>query len=370
MENSFICKLICDNPDSWKDICEDKLIRVKLDENTPYAIFNYQINADFFDPIVQEARGIIIDTEIVDVVCFPFKKFGNFGEPYVDTIDWTTARVQEKVDGSIVKLWFDKRNGVWVWSTNSCIHASEASTQSGRNFQSIINSTPEFKYLKSNEDTLNKNYTYIFELVSPDNQIVIRYSEARLCHLGTRDNVTGRELDIGIGINKPKEYPLHSLEACKKAVTELNKGDFPDAEGFVVVDANWHRIKVKSPEYLVWHHAVNNGILDKDTAYDLVYSDDFNFELFKDNVSPYIVDRMTFYIGEFEIVKKKIVAMVLFARELRDNGLSRKDIALKIKDSLYSFYGFKGLDNGENPDDLIKVLGKSHFLKVVPEYTE
>jgi hypothetical protein len=188
--------------------------------------------------------------------------------------------------------------------------------------------------------------------------------------LGTRDNVTGRELDIGIGINKPKEYPLHSLEACKKAVTELNKGDFPDAEGFVVVDADWHRIKVKSPEYLVWHHAVNNGILNKDTAYDLVNSDDFNFEMFKENVSPYIVDRMTFYMNEFETAKKNITSIVLFARQLRDNGLSRKDIALKIKDSPYSFYGFKGLDNGENPDELIKTFGKIYFLKVVQEYSE
>jgi len=30
---------------------------------------------------------------------------------YADTIDWSAARVQEKVDGSLIKVWY--YNGEW-----------------------------------------------------------------------------------------------------------------------------------------------------------------------------------------------------------------------------------------------------------------
>ena len=70
---------------------------------------------------IRELGGIIIDCERCEVVCWPFRKFGNHNEGYADTIDWSTARVQEKVDGSIVKLWYDEANGKWQFSTNGCI---------------------------------------------------------------------------------------------------------------------------------------------------------------------------------------------------------------------------------------------------------
>lgn len=85
----------------------DKL-GVNIREEYPFVIFNYGIECDFSNPIVQEARGIIIDLENLDVVCWPFRKFGNYNESYADNIDWPTARVQEKIDGSIVKLWWNK----------------------------------------------------------------------------------------------------------------------------------------------------------------------------------------------------------------------------------------------------------------------
>ena len=59
---SKICRLISENPEDWKEIMQKKKIRVKKDESTSFAIFNYEIDADFFDPVVQESRGIIIDS--------------------------------------------------------------------------------------------------------------------------------------------------------------------------------------------------------------------------------------------------------------------------------------------------------------------
>lgn len=53
-------------------------------------------DSPFGNPLVQEARGIIIDTEKMEVVCWLFRKFGNFTESYADEIDWDTACVQKE----------------------------------------------------------------------------------------------------------------------------------------------------------------------------------------------------------------------------------------------------------------------------------
>ena len=56
---------------NWHELLTDKHITLK--ESGKRVIFNYAIFADFTDPVVQEARGIIIDTETLDVVCWPFR---------------------------------------------------------------------------------------------------------------------------------------------------------------------------------------------------------------------------------------------------------------------------------------------------------
>jgi tRNA splicing ligase len=43
---------------------------------------------DMSNEIVQECRGIIIDSKNWEVVAFPYTKFFNFGDPMADAIDW------------------------------------------------------------------------------------------------------------------------------------------------------------------------------------------------------------------------------------------------------------------------------------------
>ena len=84
-------------------------IKTKLiKEEGNFALFKYASLSNFNDPIVKEARGIIIDTFNYEVACFPFNKFGKYTDYYADEIDWNTASVQEKIDGSIIKMWFNK----------------------------------------------------------------------------------------------------------------------------------------------------------------------------------------------------------------------------------------------------------------------
>ena len=59
--NSVICKFINEHPQDWEQLLDELGIKVKKEGD--YAIFNYGITCDFYNPVVQESRGIIIDLE-------------------------------------------------------------------------------------------------------------------------------------------------------------------------------------------------------------------------------------------------------------------------------------------------------------------
>jgi len=55
------------------------------------------------DPIIMESRGLILnEDDNWNIVAFPFTRFFNEGEFYAAPIDWSTASVQEKVDGTLI----------------------------------------------------------------------------------------------------------------------------------------------------------------------------------------------------------------------------------------------------------------------------
>ena len=176
---------------NWEELLQQEPYCLKIKRDNNYIIFNYnQIMSDFSNSIVKEARGIILEDKTYRVVCFPFMKFFNVQEPNASQIDWESARVQEKIDGSLMKVWF--HNGTWHLSTNGQIDAADS--------DSSCSAFPTFKALflealkkygftwESFTNTLDTNYTYMFELTSPYNRVVIEYFEFSLHFLVT--NIT------------------------------------------------------------------------------------------------------------------------------------------------------------------------------------
>lgn len=247
------------NPD-WKNILKESPYHITIKYKDNLAIFTYsQIDSDFYNPIVRECRGLILDTQTMAPVCVPFNKFGNYGEGYVPFIDWTTARVQEKVDGSLIKVWWYKDS--WRVSTNGTIDAQDAPIDSDivpyKNFYELFCAGAESSGLIY--EILDKENTYMFELVSPFNRVVVPYNEVKIYHIGTRNNKSLSEIDVDIGIEKPKTYGLRSFDECISATSRMPFSE----EGYVVVDGDWNRVKIKSPAYVAAHHLKNNGVITK-----------------------------------------------------------------------------------------------------------
>lgn len=262
---THIGKFISENKD-WKEILSNAPYNLKISYEGEYVLMKYDMRtADFISLIVREARGIIFKVgEWEYPVCHPFNKFFNYGETFSDDVDWNSAVVSEKIDGSLMKLWFD--NDRQHLSTNGSIDAykttfNDRDNTFGELFETaLLYNGITFTDLKRCLDT---NYTYMFELVSPLSRIVIPYETTDIYYLGCRNKWTDKEYsffskDINIGFTKniktPKVYKMNTLSQVLTASADLPW----DEEGYVVCDKLCNRVKIKSPKYVLAHYHLTN----------------------------------------------------------------------------------------------------------------
>lgn len=270
-----IQKFIKENK-NWRQLLSEKpyCLLVKEDERG-YLLLKYnQINSDFSNLIVQECRGIILKKDTYEIVCHPFHKFFNWGESQASYIDWSFASALEKIDGSLIKIWYDIDD--WNISTNGTINAFEANLENtldnvnsfGKLFLYTLakmNIVEEFWKAIDN----HKEYSHLFELATPLNRIVVPYKDYGIYYLSSKKNNTGEEdcfEEIYDIVPVPKQFPLYSLDECIKSAEKLPY----DNEGYVVVDKYRNRIKIKSPAYVVIHHMKGEGGVSKRRMLDLI----------------------------------------------------------------------------------------------------
>lgn len=252
--------------DNWEELLQAPPYNLTISRDRGYILFKYSlISSDFHEPIVQEARGIIFKESDWRCVCHAFNKFGNWGESYVKELDWESTKVLEKIDGSLIRLWYD--NG-WHISTSGTIDAFKAE------INDLLYPTFGDLFLQSIPGTiidfctnLNKNRTYMFELVSPHNRVVIPYESIELYYLGERDMNTGQEYFLPEGWKKsPRVFELHNLQDVINAAEKLPW----DEEGYVCVDKDFRRCKIKSPSYVTAHYIRNNNVITRKRLIDVI----------------------------------------------------------------------------------------------------
>lgn len=225
-------------------------------------LFKYdQIESPMGSPLVQECRGLILNSQKDwEIVAYPFNKFFNYGEGHAAEIDWSTARVQEKVDGSLMILyWY---NDQWNVASSGNPDAAGEVNGFGFTFNELFWKTWLNQGFTIDGDRLNPHMTYMFELTTPYNKVVVPHKECKLTLLGVRVINQG-DADWGDTLKEHpvrnwedffpvvKEFPLTSMDDVLKSFDHI---DGMHQEGYVVVDANFNRVKVKHPQYVALHH--------------------------------------------------------------------------------------------------------------------
>ena len=140
-----------------------------------------QLESPKANPIVHECRGLILnEADNYAVVAFPFSRFANVGEEWAAPVDWTSVRVQDKVDGSLLILWY--YNGEWNVSTKGSPDASGNVGEYTFTFSELFWKTfEEYAY------SITPAYTYMIELTSIYNRVVCQYKETKLTLIGVRN---------------------------------------------------------------------------------------------------------------------------------------------------------------------------------------
>jgi len=220
-------------------------------------LFKYsQIASDMSLPIVQESRGVVLDeNENWRVACRAFDKFFNYGEPNAAEIDWATAVVQEKVDGSLCTVY--EYAGEWHVATTGSPDASGPVDSSETTFAALFWETLGL-YLGEDWDTPpweSPDWCHLFELTTPQNRVVVNHLTASLTLLGVRDRsgqwVKTSETVMAQVVPVVREYPLQSFTDIQATFDRM---DPLQQEGYVVADALGNRVKVKHPGYVALHH--------------------------------------------------------------------------------------------------------------------
>jgi len=239
----------------------DHGIRFTSDDRYPglYCL-KYGPTANKSSRIVQVCRGAVVELNDWDghrVVAYAFDRFFNAGEAQAAEIDWDAARVFEKHDGSLIKLFHHDAHG-WIVSTSGTVGADIRFGEMDITFEELF--WRAFKNCNYSKELLQEDVIYVFELCTPENKVVVDHKYDRLPLLAARDAQTMEEIYVesfsGI-FDIATEYGVWSnLDGL---VSWANERRGCDHEGFVVVDSNWNRIKVKGESYVQMHRVKGNG---------------------------------------------------------------------------------------------------------------
>jgi len=211
-------------------ICEQKHASADL------FIYNYTVKAQYewrWTTETKMCRGLILDGR-QNIVARPFEKFFSY-EQLNGEVPLEPFEVYDKMDGSLGILY-------WIGDTpHIATRGSFVSDQAHKANQILRR--------KYSHVSFERDRTYLFEIIYPDNRIVLNYGGTEdLFLLAVIDTATGKDMPLeNIGIPLVERFDgLHDLDLLQSNQTE-NK------EGYVLKFESGTRVKVKFEEYKRLH---------------------------------------------------------------------------------------------------------------------
>ena len=280
-------------------------------------IFNYRL-AQFNDFYVDsdmnafELRGITFIQDKKGWNRFPaLTKFFNLnqnqGWMLDDVNEKKAVRVQDKADGSLVTF-VKFPDGLILPKTKQSFDNDQCKMA-----LEIFENNYDIRSLVRR--SFEENFTVIFELVSPFNQIVLPYEKTELRILQIRDSITGRyftleemnTLDPDMKLTFTEDFSVK--DNALETLLEL-KETAEEVEGWVVTLEDGQMLKIKTKWYLDRHHLISE-IRENDIIASIV-----NEEI--DDIITVVTGEKLDQINSItEIVIKKFNELVLEYKDLR-----------------------------------------------------
>jgi len=331
-------------------------IDMKISPCGKLALFDYSRNAqieNIWDEATLSCRGLVIDVKSHKVVAYPFSKF--FNESQHDNHELfgkipmnENYEVFDKADGSLGIAYF--YDGKWRMNTRGSFSSEQAIKG-----LSMLNS-------KSREaiNSLDINTTYLFEIIYPENRVVVDYDGLEdLVMLGAF-NIEGEE---AIELSYDELIDNHSfyftlVQRYDHDVAALSNIERDNKEGFVVRFDNGFRMKVKHEEYVRLHALLSN--LSTKTIWKAL-ADGIDVNTFMSEIPDEVDEKVKSYIDELITKYDEIFynALDVFNEICVDIDISNdKEFALRAMGTAYPFMMFRFKQHGTKYDNKINKIWK------------
>ena len=306
-----------------------KMVMVNYHPNGYLRILTYSKECQeehIWNDTTEKCRGLIVDGDN-NILARPFKKFYNYEELIADGfpidkyLDENMAfDAYDKLDGSL---------GILYWINDTPYIATRGSFTS----EQALHAT-ELLHTKYRNiwDKLDRNKTFLFEIIYPEDLHVITYKGVDdiflIGVLDTEDENTEYDIESYSHLfNTTKKYT-----GVKNWRTLREQIDGTNREGFVIRFADGFRMKLKYEDYWTLHY-LKSGFSEKN-IYNALKNEDYT----------YIKDAMKLFDEEHKLHYEKIMnkykslyrnILKVAASELRDDFATRKEAAEYFKTCTY-----------------------------------
>lgn len=338
------------NPASLDEMLKGGFVSKRKHPLHDLYILNYTPATQYdwkWNEVTIQCRGLIVDKDY-NIVARPWPKFFTFEQ-------WTEMRnyvhnlfgvkykemfsgpfkVYDKVDGSMGILY--NVEGINYVATRGSFDSDQA-----RRATQILHGMG----LATTPFDLDK-YTYLFEIIYPENRIVVDYGiEEKLVLLSILDTKTGKDVyqtsDCSMFFERAKEYN-GILDYTKLAELERD-----NAEGFVLHFENGIRAKFKYEEYKRLHR-VMTGLNEKDIYWALHEGKDLKTEFANvpDEFYAWIESVATKYREKYDLIYNHVNAIYTSIYSDKTRNWSKKMIAEKYREYKYKHILFALVDGKE-----------------------
>ena len=219
-------------------------------EKDNLVLLNYKPEVQFdnlWTPIEIVCRGLMINKKTGEIIARPFDKFFNWGE----NNRITTSKIKlitEKLDGSLGILY---RNNGYKIATRGAFDSDQALWAT------------KFLYKKHGDSLgyIPNSWTVLFEIIYPENRIVIDYKDRKaLVLLAIRNRFTGEYLPYDKiksfgeqhNFSMPKIFQFNDINDILNICSKIDGNQ----EGYVIEFDNGERFKFKGDEYKRIHKLI------------------------------------------------------------------------------------------------------------------
>lgn len=331
---------------------ESGLLTEQKHNQADLIIWNYTPKCQYeraWDEYTSICRGLITDLSGT-VVARPFPKFFNVGETpetAIEKLPLTLPDIYEKMDGSL---------GIQYYVGNEVLIATRGSFNSDQAEWATTWVKARFR----RSDFLD-GFTYLYEIIYPENRIVIDYgSRAELVLLAVVNTEDGEELDLQAEADRLKLATPRRIShaSVSSALAEAENLD-GNEEGFVCRYSNGLRVKIKGKEYVRLHKLIT-GFSSKSIWECLMTGQDIGklLERVPDEFYAWVQQTKTDLLSKYEAISSQCVKDYTN----REHGLSRKETALYFLNCQYPGILFSMLDKKDYSHQIWRMVKPKYEL--------